>query len=148
MKRLSRIGLALLLCVNLLLSSVSALEPAQAVEQISYDDGSCLTITTTIYSNNARSSSRYATKDYAYTDAAGDLAFVYTLKGWFSYDGQTSTATNVSASAAIHKSGWDVTSHQEYCSGNTAYGNVTFKGPTGYRSISASITCDRYGNID
>ena len=148
MKRLSLMGMALLLCINLFMISVSAAEPTQAVEQINYDDGTSLTITTTIYPNYTRASTRYATKEYAYTDAAGDLAFIYTLKGWFSYDGQTSSATSASAAVDIYKRGWSVTSHSEHCSGNTAYGSVTLKGPTGYWSIDATLTCDRNGNID
>ena len=139
----------LMLCLGMLMSSAIAAGSDETVTRIDYEDGSYMTITTTTYASVSRASTRYAEKKYTYTDNQGDKVYTYLLKGWFTYDNVTSEATDVNASAVIHKSGWDVSSHSEYCSGNTAYGNVTFKGPLFVtRSINATLTCDRYGNID
>ena len=147
MKRMITRTLTVLLCISALVSSALAAEPDQITERVDYEDGSFLTITTTVYPVMTRASSRYATKEFAYTDAAGDKAFSYTLQGWFTYDNQTSEATNASAIIDIFKSGWTLNSNSEYCRNNTAYGRATFKGPAGLQNVSGSITCDRYGNI-
>lgn len=140
-------GAALLLCVSMLMSSALASGPVETVERIDCGDGAYLTITTTVYITNARASSRYAEKKYDYTDAAGDTAFIYTLRGWFTYDTKSSTATDADAVIDVYKSGWSLSSHREYCSGSTAYGSATFKGPAGPQSVSGSITCDKNGSI-
>lgn len=147
MRRMMTRGLALLFCLSILVSTAVAAEPNQVTERIDYEDGSFLTITTRLYPALTRASSLYATKEISYTDAAGDLCFAYTLRGWFTYGNNTSQATNAAAIIDLYKRGWTVSTHNEYCSGNTAYGSATFKGPTGPRSVSISLTCDRYGNV-
>ena len=150
MKRIFTGIAALVFCLSICASTALAAAPAQTTEQIEYyEDGSFLTITTTLYPTISRASERYAEKEYKYTDNTGDAAYTYTLRGWFTYDLISSEAVRAAAVIHVHKSGWTVSSHSEYCSGSTAYGNVTFKGPLFVtRSINATLTCDRYGNID
>lgn len=148
MKRFLTRTVVFLFCISTLLSSSLAVEATQFTERVDYGDGSFLTIITTVSPALTRTSTRYATKEIVYTDAVGDKAFSYTLQGWFTYDNQTSRATDASAEMDIFKPGWSLTTHREYCSGSTAYGSATFKGPTGSRTVSATLTCDRYGNVD
>lgn len=78
----------------------------------------------------------------------GIKRFLIPFQGWFTYDNQTSRATDASAEMDIFKPGWSLTTHREYCSGSTAYGSAAFKGPTGSRTASGTLTCDRCGNVD
>lgn len=64
------------------------------------------------------------------------------------YNGITSRADSCEYAAEIFRHGWDMTSHSEYVSGNTAYGNATFTGPDGQtRKASLTLTCDKNGNV-
>lgn len=147
MKRLAR-GVIFLLCIGMLLTPALAAGPEEQQETvIVYEDGSCLTITLTVYPFQSRSTARYGTKAYDYTDNSGSKVFTYTLEGWFTYDGTTSQATNVKGTAAIYKSGWSVQSHNEYCSGNTVYGTITASDSSTSKTIYGYITCDKNGNI-
>lgn len=150
MKRIFTGIVALVFCLSICTSAALAAAPAQTTEEIEYyEDGSFLTITTTLYPTLSRASERYAEKQYKYTDNTGEAVYTYTLQGWFTYDLKTSEAIRAVAVIRVHKSGWTVTSYSEYCSGNTAYGNATFKGPLFVtRTVAATLTCDRYGNID
>ena len=48
----------------------------------------------------------------------------------------------------IYRQGWNISTHSEYVSGNTAYGRATFTGPSGEsRTASLTLTCDKNGNV-
>lgn len=137
--------LAMMLCLSMLLPSALAAAPqtVQNSEVIWYEDGSYAEIVTTI--SFARSTLA-ADKDYTYKNSSGKKVFSYTLHGEF--DSTTTKATRASGSATIYMSGWSLSSHDEYCSGSTAYGDATFDGPNNVsRDVSLSLTCDKNGNI-
>ena len=48
----------------------------------------------------------------------------------------------------FYQRGWDISSHSEWTSGDTAYGRAVFTDPDGGRhSVSLSLTCDEDGNV-
>lgn len=118
----------------------------KTIETICFEDGTYLQITTTETENMTRSSAKRVYRDYNYY-VDNKLAVCYTLTGIFEYDGKTSKATDVTASASIYQSGWSLKSHHESRSGNRIYGTATFSGPNGDKTLSGSITCDKDGNI-
>lgn len=143
MKRLSALFFALLFVVNLLaVPAVAADEVAGDI--VYYEDGSYAVITM----NNLTRSSENGWKTYTYYNPLGQRCFAYGLYASFTYNGVTSKADSCSYKAAIYRQGWDMSSHSEYVSGNTAYGRATFTGPNGEtRTASLTLTCDKNGNV-
>ena len=137
-------ALSLLFGLSMFLSCAHAITP-QNIEVIWFEDGSHAEIVT------LQSSTRSVTgssKTYTYWDSGNKKVFSYTLNGDFSYDGNTSKVTRVTYSSNIYLSGWSLSSHNEYGSGSTAYGDATFKGPGGAsEDVSLTLTCDKNGNI-
>lgn len=63
-------------------------------------------------------------------------------------NGVMSRADTAENTVSIYRQGWDMSTHSEYVSGNTAYGRATFTGPNGEsRTVSLTLTCDKNGNI-
>ena len=146
-KRISSLVLILVLfCFNTVAFAAQP-QTTSDIETIYFEDGTYLQITTTVQTGYARASSTKATRNYDYY-LGGTLTVRYTLIGTFRYDGTTSEATNVSASASIYESGWDLDSHSEDYSGNRVTGTATFSGPNNRsKTLNGSITCDKNGNI-
>lgn len=145
MKRASIVFATLLLCLSFLMNTALALDE-QKTERIDYEDGS-YAIITTIPAGMTRS--RCAdTLEYTYYNASDQKCFSYTLYATFTYDGVTATADSAAGRADLYLQGWSLTSHNEYTSGNTAYGNATFSSPLGLKHpVNLSLTCDKNGNV-
>ena len=141
-KHFLRLAMALLLVAGIF-SNTPAL--AKYEERIDFEDGSYAVIET-VSSGRSRASKTDA-KVYTYYDTSSRRCFSYTLYADFSYTGRTSSATSVNYSVDIYRTGWSLVSHSEYTSGNKAYGNATFSGPTGPQYVSLSLTCDKDGNV-
>lgn len=143
MKRISFVVVALLLCFHILISPAAAIE---GEERIDYEDGSYAIITT-----GAGSLTRAVIdkdKTYTYYNSSGQRCFSYTLYASFTYNGTTSSADDCHYFISIYRQGWEISTHREYVSGNTAYGSATFTGPEDQtRSLSISLTCDKDGNV-
>lgn len=147
MKRTLSSVMAVLLCLSALLPSAMATgySPQQTVEIIWFEDGSHAEISTTTTSPVTRTTLS-ADKEYTYWNSADKEVFSYILHGEF--DSSTSRATKVSYLVTFSLSGWSLSSHSEYCSGSTAYGSATFKGPSGAtEDVSLTLTCDKNGNV-
>lgn len=144
MRRELRTVLVIFFCLNLLLGSALTVETTG--ERVEYEDGS-YAIVTTIFSEGERS--RVADKRiYTYYNPSGIKCFSYTLYATFSYDGVSSSAQTVDYGIDVYRRGWDVVSHDEYTSGDTAYGEAVFSGPNGEeRTVELSLTCDADGNV-
>lgn len=145
MKRLFSM-FAVVVCVwSLLVSPVLAANET-ADQVISYEDGSYAIIS--MDNNAATRSTTGKSKSYTFYNPLGQRCFCYTLYAIFTYDGTTSRATDCEGRAVIYRQGWDMSSHSEYVSGNTAYGRATFTGPNGEtRTASLTLTCDKNGNV-
>ena len=149
MKKVLSLSIVMLLCLNIIIPSAVAAEynTYQETETIWFADGSHAEITTTHYSHLLRSTAK-SDKTYTYWNNQGQKVFSYTLYAEFTYNGVTSSATKAFAAADYYLSGWTLSSHDEYCSGSTAYGDATFKGPGGAsEDVSLTLTCDKNGNI-
>ena len=135
--------LVVLLCINLMSSTAFAFETNE--ERIDYSDGSFAIITTeTSYIRSTINRS----KIYNYYNSSQEKCFSYILSASFTYNGTTSCADSCYADMDIYRKGWDVDSHDEYTSGNTAYGEAVFSGPGGAsRAVSLTLTCDKNGNV-
>lgn len=145
MKRLVSI-FAIVLCMFSLLSTPAMAINGEANHTILYDDGSYALIT--LGENEVARSSDNFYRTYTYYNPLGQKCFAYTLYAVFVYNGVTSQATSCDFSATIYRQGWDIDTHSEYVSGNTAYGNATFTGPDGQvRTLSLTLICDKNGNV-
>lgn len=148
MKKIISTALTFLMCLSAITIAAFATHPITQVYEVTrYQDGTYAEITTTVYGTLVRTSSQCAEKAYVYKTAGGTKLFTYTLKACFSYDGSSSSCTSASASANIHKDGWNVISHDEHYSGNIAYGNASFSAPSESKNVSLTLTCDKNGNI-
>ncbi len=145
MKRLFYIFFVLLIMGGLLISPTMAAN-CTTDRTVYYEDGSYAIITLDNGFKTRSNTDMFRT--YTYYDPLGQRCFAYTLKGSFTYNGVTSNADSCDYKAIIYRQGWDMVSHSEYVSGNTAYGNATFTGPDGQiRTASLTLTCDKNGNV-
>lgn len=92
------------------------------------------------------------TKTVTYYNADGVMLWRFTLKGTFIYNGTTSKCTSASSTVNIYGSGWYIDSKSASASGNKAIGSVTMKRKllgvvTSTKTVNATLTCDKNGNI-
>lgn len=145
MKRLFSILAAALLGLNLLACPALAVDDSNTYT-IFYEDGSYAIVSMNV--NPSARSNAAKDKAYTYYNPQGQRCFTYTIYGTFTYDGVTSRADSCKGGSVIHRQGWDLGTHSEYVSGNTAYGRATFTGPNGEsRTASLTLTCDKNGNV-
>lgn len=145
MKRLFFMFAAALLALNLLAYPALAAD-SPSTQTIFYEDGSYAIVSMNV--NPSARSNAAKDKTYTYYNPLGQRCFTYTLCAFFTYNGVTSKADSADYKATIHRQGWDLDTHSEYVSGNTAYGRATFTGPNGEsRTASLTLTCDKNGNV-
>lgn len=147
MKKYIQYIIAFCLFFSFSISSVYAATPntISTTEVVYLENGNYVEITTTVTAVS-RGTIKDASKEYLYKDYLHRELFSYTLLGRFEYNGSTSKATDVTASATIYNDDWNLGSHRESYSGNTVYGSATFGGPY-IETIGGSISCDKNGNI-
>lgn len=144
MRRIIRFPTAILLSLNLLCMVVSASD--KQISRVNYVDGSYAIITTV--SNCMTRTNVADSKTYTCYNSSDQKCFSYTLYATFSYNGSSARAESCAGSATIHLRGWDIDSHNEWTSGNAAYGSAVFSGPNGEsRPVSLSLVCDKNGNV-
>ena len=135
---------AIVLVIAILAGTASAADVTSV--RVDFSDGSYAVVTT--ISHGMTRASVNDSKVYTYYDENGDRCFAYTLYATFQYDGRTSSAADVDYTVRISQRGWDISSHSEWTSGDTAYGRAVFTDPDGGRhSVSLSLTCDEDGNV-
>lgn len=66
-------------------------------------------------------------KDYTVRNNDGEILWVATIKGSFTYNGSSATCTSASFEISIKNSSWKLDSKSEGKSGNCAYTNYTMK---------------------
>lgn len=145
MKRLLSTFAVAVLALNLIVYPALAADNSN-IYTIFYEDGSYAVV-----SLNANSAARSATDGesfYTYYNPLGQRCFMYGIYGTFTYNGVTSRAESCQGGITIYRQGWNISTHSEYVSGNTAYGRATFTGPNGEsRAASLTLTCDKNGNV-
>ena len=125
---------------------------AQTQQEIEYlDDGSYI-VTTITESPSRAGNTKTGTKTDHYYNSDSELQWTMTVTGTFSYDGSTSTCTNVTGSTSITNTKWYVVSESTSRNGNTA----TYDATMGYKVLGITInkevrtlnlSCDKNGNL-
>lgn len=151
-KRFLSLLLAMVLCVAILPQYALASEKHEdAVQTITLDDGDFIIVTTEVYETRA-TQTKSANRKYSYTTSSGDVEWVITLNGTFTYTGTTSTCTASSCTVTINDNSWYVVSKSASKSGSTATANVTMGrkvlGITITKNdYTLTLTCDKNGNL-
>lgn len=82
-----------------------------------------------------------------YKNANGTAIWKVTVDGSFTYDGTTSSATSATATVSIYNTNAKFVSKNAYTSGNTAIATGTVKYDLVQTTRSASVSCDKNGNL-
>lgn len=152
MKKVSICILAICLIVAVLPSRAYA--ATENVQTVKLENGhyQIVTIEYADASSGTKSTSTSGTKTIREYDALNNLVWTATLRGSFTYDGTSSTATNSSLTVSISNSNYYLISKSAYTGGDTAYGDFAIGhkvlGVTISTSAeSLSLTCDANGNL-
>ena len=151
MKRLFICFLCLILCFSLFPCHSSAEEAGfdnDTVYLIVFEDGSfCITTMTILNLEFSESKSTITgIKEEKFYNSNGVLQFSVSVKGTFTYNGTTATATNAKCGYTIYDSSWSFYNGFSSCSGATATATCTFSfSAGGHRTESASLTCSPSG---
>lgn len=107
--------------------------------------------TSVIYSNMKSGETNYVTvtKDNIIKDSNGTKIATFKLTATFSYNGSSSTCTNVSRQTTINNTNWEFLIASAFKNGNTAYGSYTLRNSVTNETVSNSLSiyCDKNGNI-
>ena len=145
MKKMLPLALALSLIISMLGLPVYADDSSGVYSEVIEFDGGYYCVKTvyelsnssTYTTSNAKTKSGYATIEMF--NNSNDLVATLTVYGTFTYDGRTATATHASCDYNISMNGWNCTSADSYCSGDTAYAKATFEKLL-LRDINATVT--------
>ena len=119
-----------------------------------FEDGSYL-VTTIKEGPTARGEvySKRGAKEVKLYNNDNELQWIYTLVGTFTVEtGVSAVCTDAYHLYEIYDTSWKETEHNEWYSGNVAYGTSVFKRKvlfitTSTQEITAGVTCDAYGVI-
>ncbi|MEY8312490.1 hypothetical protein AALA61_10975 [Oscillospiraceae bacterium 42-9] len=150
MKRIIAVLLCLIMFFALMVSPVSASEPKdmlvkRTIEILENGD----VVTTEVYECAVQPRSGkngYVTSTYV--DATGRAIWMLTVTGSFTYNGVSSRATSAEASVYINNTTKaKFVSKNAYTSGATATGTATVTYLDSRTTRSASVSCDKNGNL-
>ena len=146
MKRILTIICCLTLLLGIVPFCVSASETASQNMQ-TVEDGSYIVTELEVTPAVARTARSYTKKSTYYT-ASNTAVFAVSLTGNFNYTYNVScTATSQSVSVSIYDNSASYVTKTSSRSGATVYGSGTVYYLGKNRTLSLSITCDKYGNI-
>lgn len=152
MKKTVSILLSLALVLSLFPMHVFAADevPATNSTRTDFEDGSyCITTITEEESEMqtyATSSSKTGTKSSRFYNSNGELQFTVLVKGTFTYNGSTATATYANYGYSISNTDWTFSSGKASRSGATATAQCTFRLTALYsKTLSVSLTCSPSG---
>lgn len=150
MKKVMAVTLCLIMLFTLVSSPVSALEPEdilvkRAVEVLENGD----TVQTEVYECAVQprsGKSGYVTSTYV--NAVGTTIWRLTVTGSFTYDGVSSRATSAEATVYINNTtNAKFVSKNAYTSGASAIGTATVTYNASHTTRSATVSCDKNGNL-
>lgn len=124
-------------------------------EVIYQDDDFIVTSTLVTFDSNSAiqlfstTSSKNSSKTITIKNNAGSTLATYTLYASFTYNGNSSSCTRVSASSSVKKTGWSFSSRKTSKSGHTASGSYTLKNTNSTKKYSGSVrlSCSKNGTI-
>lgn len=151
MKRLKQMLMVFVcVCLTVFVLPVTANAADSSKSVVHYADGSYSVISITYddeqtgISLAAGESTRKGTKEHEYYTNNGDLAWVFTVYGEFTYDGRTAKATDADYSYVIYDPDWSFVSGSASYSGATARATGRFKHITTH-TVTVSLTCSANG---
>lgn len=156
MKRVVLLILTVVLIVSLFSVSVAASEEKSDVgySSIEYlDNGDYIVTELTInqskdYLPVSLMATRSGTKTKNYYNSSGTKIWSLTVSGTFSYTyGVSSTATSANATVNLFSSDASFVSKSAYTSGNTATATGTVAYYLVNKTMTVSVSCDKYGNL-
>ncbi len=143
--------LALAMSFSLFSTSAYAVEKAENVSTITFEDGSYLTITVEECSARA-TNTKNGYKTYTFYDGSDNMEWQATLDASFTYNGTSSYCTSASCTVTIYDRKWYEITKTATRSGNTATANFTlgqkFLGVTISKpQYTITLTCDKDGKL-
>lgn len=145
---LSILTCCILFCASCI--SVSAQTSAEVVSEktIVLENGDRITETITVHPSLGRGSGgNYADKTLEYETIKG-IDWTYTVGGYFTWNGVSSSASDPYDDYTIYYSGWTCTSHSVRAAGPSVVGNATFHSSSGLTKIAKPVlTCSANGDF-
>ena len=118
------------------------------------DDGSYFVTTVEIISSSrATAQTVSGIKNVHLYNSSDELVWTHTIVGTFTLvKGVSVQCTNSTYSSTIYDDSWSLTAHDNYYSGNIAYGTATYKKKvlfitTNTYDVNAGLKCDVNGNF-
>ncbi len=149
MKRILTIVCCLTLLLGIIPFCAFASEPVpQTAQTIEYlEDGSYVVTELEVTPTIARTAKSY-TKTSTYYTASNTAVFSVSLIGNFNYTYNVGcSATSQSISVSVYLNSASFVSKTSSHSGATVYGSGTVSYAGRNKTLSLSITCDKYGNV-
>ncbi len=116
----------------------------QSVEML--DDGGTLISSLYECANQPRGGKTgYASATYK--NALGTVMWKVTVTGTFTYNGVTSSATDAEVSVSLYSDNVKFVSKNAYTSGASAIGTATVTYNASHTTRSATVSCDKNGNL-
>ena len=150
-KRLLSLLLVLATLLTIPLTAFAAESDVSSERTIWYEDGSSLVISITEATSRA-AGTKTGTAQTTFRNSDGDICWIATLTGTFTYNGTTSTCTSSTSNVTIYDSAWYLISKTATHSGNTAYATITLGKKTlgittSKPTYNLTLTCDKDGNL-
>lgn len=144
--------IALLVSVAAFLSIGSAYCNDNNVIVEYFDDGSYAVIETSYYpvQNNTglySQKTKSASRTYSYYNSSNTKYWDFTVKGTFSYNGSSSSATSVSTTHNIYSSGWILSSKKSSKSGSSVSATGVFTKNMTSKTVTIGLRCSPKGVI-
>ncbi len=119
-----------------------------------FEDGSYL-VTTIKETPSPRATvySKSGSKDVILYNSADEVQWIYSLIGTYTIEtGVSVVCTNSTFTYTIYVNKWSLTEHDNWYSGNVAYGTAVFKKKvlfitTSTQNLDGAVACDVYGVI-
>ena len=140
--------LSLLLCFALITTCMSFGVGAKSSPCIEYFEDGSYAVTEITETNSLARATKSGVASKTYFSSSGKKIVTLELTGSFNYtSGVSATATSATVAVILHTSDAKYVSRNSYCSGATAHGSVTFTYNGTNRTLTAKLTCDKYGNL-
>lgn len=145
---LSVLTCCLLLCVSCISASAQASDEVISEKTIVLENGDRITETITVHPSLGRGSGgNYADKTWEYETIKG-IDWTYTIGGYFTWNGVSSSASDPYDDYTINDSGWTCTSHSVRAAGPSVVGKATFHHFSGMNKIpNPVLTCSANGDF-
>lgn len=140
---------AILVLSTLGISAASAKTETLQTEKIVFSDGSyCVTTIEelSVNENSRAQATKTGTKTNYYYNANDELQFYVVVRGTFTYNGTTATATDSNYGYSIANTAWSFVSGRSSAAANRAFASCTFHlSSAGDKTLSVALYCSPTG---